>query len=77
MLCLLNPLTNSRLMNAYPTSKGLVDSDLSAEFLVWFIAPETVDPLGTRQLLISHSGAGPVLLISAKLTASDTDALQL
>ena len=40
------PLTNSRLVNVYPTSAGLGDSDLSAEFLAFPIRDATVPKSG-------------------------------
>ena len=48
-ICLLDPLTNSRLMNLYPTSEGLVDSDLSAEFLAFPIHDATVPKSGPTE----------------------------
>jgi hypothetical protein len=42
-------LMNSRLMNVYPTSEGLVDSDLSAEFLAFPIRDATVRKSGLTE----------------------------
>jgi hypothetical protein len=42
-------LTNGRLINVYPTSEGLVDSDLSVEFLAFPIRDATVPKSGLTE----------------------------